>query len=92
MIRPAAHTLRQQVFLYVLNQGSMGATLEEIEHALQLPGNTVRPRRIELEEKGFVIDSKKTRKTASGRSAIVWIVPEPIATKAKERLYGKTVA
>jgi hypothetical protein len=42
-----------------------------------------------LEEKGFVKGSGKTRPTASGRSAIVWIVPEEVASKARMKLASK---
>jgi hypothetical protein len=88
-IKPKARQLRAKVFLFILSRGALGATLEEIEQGLKLPGNTVRPRRVELEEKGFVKGSGKTRPTASGRSAIVWIVPEEVASKARMKLASK---
>lgn len=89
--RPAA-TQRRRVFLHLLHSGSLGATLEEIEQALGMPGNTVRPRRIELEAKNLVKDSGSTRPTASGRAAVVWIVPEPVRSLALAKLAAKGLA
>lgn len=52
---------------------SDGATDEEISRFTGLPGNTVRPRRRELQLAGLIRDSDRTRATASGRQAVVWI-------------------
>jgi hypothetical protein len=55
---------------------NFGATDDDLSRWLDLPGNTVRPRRGGLVEKGLVRDSGRTRATSSGRQAIVWeIVP-----------------
>ena len=86
--RPAA-SQRSKVFMYLLKTGSRGATLEELEAALGVPGNTVRPRRRELEEKRLIIDSGST---ISGRAAIVWVVPEPIRSLALAKLHGLKAA
>lgn len=72
-IEPTAATLRAKVFDFIKKHGSNGATDQEIQIALQMQGNTQRPRRKELEEAGLITDSGETRKTTSGRSAIVWI-------------------
>jgi predicted transcriptional regulator len=90
--RRPAHTQRRRVFLFILNRGPLGATLEEIEVALDLSGNTIRPRRVELEAKGFVEDSGRTRKTTSGREAIVWVTPALIALRAAIKLKAKGYA
>jgi len=47
------------------------STDQEISRALQISENTVRPRRIELRDRGLV-ESIGKRKTQSGRSANVW--------------------
>jgi hypothetical protein len=44
--------------------------------------NTARPRRIELVDKGFVVDSERRKVGSSGRKAAIWIdkarfVPPP---------------
>jgi hypothetical protein len=87
-IGPVAKNLRQQVFLHLLSLWPRGATLNEIEAALEMPGNTVRPRRIELEKKGFVKDSGDRRLTPTGRNAIVWVVPDAVARAAQAKLKG----
>lgn len=85
-IQPVARTLRAQVFVELLRRGSTGATLEELELTLKLAGNTIRPRRQELEKRGLVENSGRERPTTSGRSAIVWIVPEHVAELARSKL------
>lgn len=53
--------------------GTAGCTDEEGGLALAINPSTYRPRRIELVERGAVIDSSTTRRTSSGRQAVVWI-------------------
>lgn len=73
-IGPEVRSLQQKkVLKFVLAQGDRGATDQEIELALQVSGNTVRPRRSELCQSGLVVDSGKRRQTKSGRLAVVWI-------------------
>lgn len=48
------------------------STDEEIMDALDMGGNTERPRRRELELMGRIIDSGETRLTRSRRLAVVW--------------------
>ena len=68
-----AGTLRAKVRDFIADLGGYGATDEEVQNALNLSGNTVRPRRRELEKAGHVVDSGRTRATQSGRQAVVWI-------------------
>jgi hypothetical protein len=91
-MKGAAHTLRQRVFLFILECDHKGATLEEIEEGMALAGNTVRPRRVELEERSLVAPSGFTRPTKSGRQAIVWIVPTSIAATARRILATKGIS
>lgn len=91
-IKPTAKTLRARVFMFILAKGETGATLEEMEQALKMPGNTVRPRRVELEDRGLVQDSGRKRLTASGRSAIVWTVPPAVAARAKAKIAARASA
>ena len=53
--------------------GLGNATTEELEEALSLPGNTVRPRIWTLRQKGFVRELEGTRSTKSGRQAQVHV-------------------
>ena len=66
-------TLRGQVYRFLRQHGDDGATDEEIQQALDLNGNTERPRRCELFEAGMVADSGMRRLTRNGRKAVVWI-------------------
>jgi hypothetical protein len=72
-IEPATDTLRAAVYSWITRCGMHGATDQEISEALRMPGNTQRPRRVELVDGGHVVDSTRRRKTHSGRDAVVWI-------------------
>lgn len=85
-IHPHAKNLRQRVFLAIYEAGAHGATLDELEVRLSLAGNTVRPRRIELQERGLVADSGRTRLTRSGRASVVWVIPEPVYSNTTAHL------
>ena len=47
-------------------------TDEELCDVLNLQGNTLRPRRRELQLMSYVVDSGERRNTRSGRKAVVW--------------------
>jgi hypothetical protein len=85
-IRGRSATLRARVFGFILDKREFGATLEEIELGLAMSGNTVRPRRVELEDRKLVEDSGNRRPTRSGKPAIVWRIPELVAARAREKL------
>ena len=53
-------------------QGLRGATDQEVENALHLDGNTVRPTRLSLIKDGYILDTGTTRKNANGNECIVW--------------------
>lgn len=72
-IEPRAETLRRAVLEFLRQRGEQGATDEEIQDALAMPGNTARPRRRELQMAGLVVDSGNTRETRSGRQAVIWV-------------------
>ncbi len=71
-IASAAQTLRRMVLLYLKSRHPDGATDEEAQELLMMSPNTQRPRRVELVRAGLVRDSGRTRKTRSGRKAVVW--------------------
>lgn len=89
-IRPTAENLRWAVLTFLESRGSQGATDEEIQEALAMPGSTERPRRVELQQANRCHDSGEVRKTRSGRSAVVWrFGPAPF--KGQGRLdFGRT--
>jgi len=49
-----------------------GLTRDELEQLLGISPNTLNPRLRELEEMGWIEDSRTTRPTRSGSPAIVW--------------------
>ena len=74
-IKPKAASLREQVYQHILKKSDWdGVTDEEISENLEISGNTIRPRRVELVAEGRVVDSGMRRKTRSGRMAAVWVV------------------
>jgi len=68
-----SQALRARVFAYIQAQGELGATDEEVQTALGMGGSTQRPRRVDLETAGMVRNSGRTRRTTSGRQAVVWV-------------------
>lgn len=77
---PRSGTQRRRVYDALLAASDLetseddGLTDEEIQHRLQMNPSTVRPRRGELVEGGFVKDSGQRRKVGSGEWAIVWVI------------------
>lgn len=67
------NNLQQQVLACVRQAGYAGRTDEEITTITGLNPSTVRPRRVELANKGF-IKACGQRATKSGRKALVWKV------------------
>jgi hypothetical protein len=65
--------IQGQVLAFLQKKEAHGATDEEMQVSLALNPSTQRPRRIELLEKSLIRDSGTTRKTTSGRNAVVWI-------------------
>lgn len=73
-IMPSAESLREKVFAFIKKVGTYGATDDEIQSALDMEGNTQRPRRRELFLKGRIKLAGFTRKTRSGKAAEVYVV------------------
>lgn len=83
-----AINLRALVLEHIKKCGDRGATDQEIQDSLSIRPQTQTPRRWELERLGLIRNSGITRKTKSGRNAVVWVyadffpatpqmVPEP---------------
>jgi hypothetical protein len=71
-VEPNANTDRRRILLAIRDAGVRGLTDEELQFGLNLPGDTERPRRNELLEKGLIWKSATTRPTRSGHEATVW--------------------
>ena len=79
--------VRQQVLDFIQSMGPYGATIEEIKEGTGLVVNTVCPRRKELEDMGYVVDSGRRRPGKTGRYAIVWVASsEPTVAPPKTEL------
>lgn len=63
----------ERVLAFINARGRFGATDEEMQRILRMNPNTQRPRRVELQRQGVVVDSGEMRDTRSGRQAVVWI-------------------
>ena len=63
----------QRSVLELLRENPHGLTDEEQQHALGMNPSTQRPRRIELARRGLIVEAG-TRRTSSGRNAVVWRV------------------
>ena len=76
-IEPNAETLRKKILDFLRLCGQDGATDDEIQKALNMTGNTERPRRGELANAGLIFrvchnGCYSTRATSSGRKAVLW--------------------
>lgn len=72
-IAPVSGAQRQAVLTCIYAAGD-GRTDEEGIADTGIAASAYRPRRVELVAAGLVRDSGRTRKTASGRAAVVWEV------------------
>jgi hypothetical protein len=70
-VMPQVSGLRAQVLDAIIAHD--GLTDEEGQAITGITGNTYRPRRIELQRAGHIVDSGKTRAGASGRESVVWV-------------------
>lgn len=61
-----------------------GVTDEEGQDNMSIDGNSYRPMRVTLYKHGYIEDSGVTRKTKSGRNAVVWTVTESGINKVQE--------
>ena len=75
-IEPVAGTQRALILNEILLCEDFGCTDAHLQRVLVLSGDTVRPRRGELQKAGLIVDSGRTRKTSSGRAATVWVAVE----------------
>jgi transcription initiation factor IIE alpha subunit len=72
-LTPKTLNALQRRVLELLQATPEGLTDEEMQTRLGMNPSTQRPRRIELARRGLVVEAG-TRRTASGRMAVVWRV------------------
>lgn len=66
-------TQRHHLLRCLVQAGDRGATDDDLGALSRLDLNSVRPRRLELVEAGYVTDSGDTRPSARGNPAVVWL-------------------
>lgn len=71
-VLPKTGSLRRRLYEYLLRQGMNGATDQEMEKALHIPGNTIRPTRLSLLKEGYIMDTGLTRVNDQGNKCIVY--------------------
>lgn len=71
-IYPKSGSIRLTVYEHLLGKGLRGATDQEMQSALHLSGDTLRPTRKSLETDGLVVDSGARRFNLKGHECIVW--------------------
>jgi hypothetical protein len=69
-IEAYAPTQREKI-LDAIKRDPLGATRDQLQHGLKMPGDTVRPRVLELIKAGKIHETMEKRKTRQGRQAFV---------------------
>lgn len=75
-VYPRTGTYRRGVLDCIARSGATGVTDQQIYLLTGLDENTVRPRRNELMNDGWIVDSGLTRPTPSGKAAVVWVLSD----------------
>lgn len=75
-LKPDTGRLRLAVFEYIKGCGDRGCIDEDGERETGIKHQTYTPRRLELVERGLVMDSGERRRNSGGRSCAVWIAKE----------------
>jgi len=67
---------RAKVYQFIVDKQELGATDQEMQKALSMPGDTLRPTRLSLLKDGLIYDSGKTRQNDNKNDCIVWLSTE----------------
>ena len=82
VVLPKSGTQRSKV-LYAVAESEDGMTDAEIALDLSMEGNSVRPRRLELIEMGWLVDSGRRRASAGHGEGIVWVLAPGVTVPAR---------
>ena len=75
-IAPKFGTITRKVLAHLCSY-PLGLTDEEAQQTMGMEGNSYRPCRVTLMDRGFVVDSGTRRKTHQRKDAVVWsVTPE----------------
>ena len=64
---------KARVYQFIVDRMEHGATDQEMQVALKMSGDTLRPTRGKLLKDGLIYDSGKTRKNENDNNCIVWV-------------------
>jgi hypothetical protein len=70
---PERESKRGRVYQHIVDKQEYGATDQELQTVLNMPGDTLRPTRLSLLKDGLIYDSGKTRQNHNGNECIVWV-------------------
>jgi hypothetical protein len=71
---PRMSEKRTRIYQYLIDRVERGATDQEMQIALKISGDTLRPTRGKLLKDGLIYDSGKRRTNENGNECIVWVV------------------
>ena len=71
---PRLSARRAMIYMYLCERQDEGATDQEMQKALNMNGDTLRPTRGSLVKNGLIYDSGKTRQNENGNECIIWVV------------------
>lgn len=74
--RPKFGSNKARVYQIILDKQEFGATDQELQKALNMSGDTLRPARLSLLKNGLIYDSGKTRQNENGNDCIIWLSTE----------------
>lgn len=72
-LAPKLGRLQKMAGTAIRAAGQRGLTADELAEQLDMDRYSIQPRTSELRRKGFIRDSGRRRKNASGKMAIVWV-------------------
>jgi len=75
---PKLGSNRAKIYQFIIDKQEYGATDQEIQTHLKMPGDTLRPARLSLSKDDLIYDSGKTRQNINGNQCIVWVSSEII--------------
>ena len=70
---PNRESNRGKVLQFIIDRQERGATDQEMQAILNMPGDTLRPTRLSLSKDGMIYDSGKTRQNTNGNECIIWV-------------------
>lgn len=73
-IRPSVNSQTSRVLDFLKSQGDHGASDKELQAALNMPGDSQRPRRVWLRDHGFIVAKGEPEEIVLRDGSTVWVV------------------